>query len=408
MSAARPRVLQIITGLGTGGAEQQLRLLLRHLPYACDVVTLTEPGPVAAGLRADGVRVTDLRMRGNRDVAALPRLVRLIRRGGYDLVHTHLYRACVYGRLAARAAGVRAVVATEHSLGADAIEGRALTRGVRALYLGTERLGGATVAVSETVAARLAEWGVPPSRIETVPNGIDAALFRSDRAARAAVRARLGIAPEAYAIGGVGRLVPGKRFDSLIRAVAAVPGTVALIAGEGPERARLVRLAAALGVTDRVRLPGDCGVFAGEAPGLTVPGVLGALDLFVSPSRDEAFGLAVVEALAAGLPVVYRACPAVADLPPAEVPGARRVGTDDAGLIEAVRDAKAGPPPGRVPAPGVGRYDIRRTAERVAALYDRLLGTDTGADAGADSGRSHEHLPRQQSHQHDPIGRVQR
>ncbi|MFE0427530.1 glycosyltransferase, partial [Streptomyces sp. NPDC058953] len=113
MSAGRrPRVLHIVTGLGTGGAEQQLRLLLRHLPdpYTCDVVTLTNPGAVAAGLRADGVRVTDLGMRGNRDLGALPRLVRLIRDGGYDIVHTHLYRACVYGRIAARIAGVRAVV----------------------------------------------------------------------------------------------------------------------------------------------------------------------------------------------------------------------------------------------------------------------------------------------------------
>lgn len=66
------RVLHIITGLGVGGAEQQLRLLLRRLPVDCDVVTLTNPGPVADGLRADGVSVTHLGMGGNRDLAALP------------------------------------------------------------------------------------------------------------------------------------------------------------------------------------------------------------------------------------------------------------------------------------------------------------------------------------------------
>ncbi|BFO21647.1 hypothetical protein SHKM778_80350 [Streptomyces sp. KM77-8] len=85
----------------------------------------------------------------------------MIRAGGYDLVHTHLYRACVYGRLAARVAGVRAVVATEHSLGDTQMEGRRLTTGVRALYLASERLGSATVAVSPTVADRLKRWGVP-------------------------------------------------------------------------------------------------------------------------------------------------------------------------------------------------------------------------------------------------------
>ncbi|MCZ4516335.1 glycosyltransferase, partial [Streptomyces sp. ActVer] len=149
------KALHVITGLGVGGAEQQLRLLVRHLPVDCDVVTLTNPGAVAEDLTADGVRVMHLGMHGNRDLSALPRLVREIRGGRYDVVHTHLYRACVYGRIAARLAGVRAVVATEHSLGDSQMEGRRLTSGVRALYLASERLGRATVAVSPTVAERL-------------------------------------------------------------------------------------------------------------------------------------------------------------------------------------------------------------------------------------------------------------
>ena len=118
------RVLHIVTGLASGGAERQLHLLLRHLPphQRCEVLTLTNPGTVADALRADGVTVHHLAMRGNRDLGALPRLVRLVRAGRYDLVHTHLYRAQLYGRLAARLAGVRAVVSTEHSLHAGVIE----------------------------------------------------------------------------------------------------------------------------------------------------------------------------------------------------------------------------------------------------------------------------------------------
>ncbi|MGW6458601.1 glycosyltransferase, partial [Streptomyces sp. NPDC055078] len=260
------RALHVITGLGIGGAEQQLRLLLRHLPLECDVVTLTNPGPVADGLRADGVEVLHLGMGGNRDLGALPRLTRLIRRGRYDLVHTHLYRACVYGRIAARLAGVRATVATEHSLGRDEIEGRPLTRPTRALYLGTERLGSATVAVSDTVAGRLREWGVPPARIHVVPNGIDAARFGHDPAARSAVRTRLGVPPDAFVVGGVGRLVPGKRFDLLVRAVAALPGARLLVAGDGPERAELTALARRLGAGDRVRFLGECDGAGGPVP----------------------------------------------------------------------------------------------------------------------------------------------
>ncbi|MEU1280168.1 glycosyltransferase [Streptomyces sp. NPDC005805] len=361
------RVLHIVTGLGVGGAEQQLRLLLRHLPapYVCDVITLTNPGAVAAGLRDDGVAVTDLGMRGNRDLAALPRLVRRIRAGRYDLVHTHLYRACVYGRLAARLAGVPSV-ATEHSLGKAEIEGRPLTRGVRALYLATERLGAATVAVSPTVAARLRAWGVPGERVRTVPNGVDAARFRFDPAARAALRARLGLGEGAFAIAGIGRLVPGKRFEILVEAVAALPGAVLLLAGDGPEREALRALAVRLGAAGRVRLLGERD---------DVPAVLSAADAFVSTSREEAFGLAVVEALAAGLPVLHGACPAVDDLPAGHAPGAHALREGTARELTAALTAlhRAGAP--RLPPPpAVAHYDITRGAALLAELYAHLTG----------------------------------
>ncbi|MER7188128.1 glycosyltransferase, partial [Streptomyces hyaluromycini] len=320
------KALHVITGLGVGGAEQQLRLLLRHLPVSCDVVTLTNPGPVADGLAADGVRVVHLGMAGNRDLAALPRLVRLIRRGRYDLVHTHLYRACLYGRIAARLAGVRAVVATEHSLGDSQLEGRELTAGVRALYLTGERLGRSTVAVSPTVAERLRQWGVPGPRIEVVPNGIDLERFRFDPARRRRVRDRLGIPQDAWVVGAVGRLAPGKRFGVLIEALARLPAdSRLLLVGGGPEEDVLRRTARDAGVADRVLFAGERPYASDSAREPDLPALTSAMDVFASPSAEEAFGLAVVEALAAGLPVLYSSCPAIEDLPPAAAPGARRV-----------------------------------------------------------------------------------
>ncbi|MET7614995.1 glycosyltransferase, partial [Streptomyces seoulensis] len=320
------RALHIITGLGVGGAEQQLRLMLRHLPVECDVVTLTNPGPVAAGLRADGVRVTDLAMGGNRDLAALPRLARLIRRGRYDLVHTHLYRACLYGRLAARLAGVRAVVATEHSLGDSQMEGRPLNSGVRALYLAGERMGRSTVAVSPTVAARLNQWGVPEPRIAVVPNGIDLEPFRFDPERRKWVRAQLGIPQDAFVIGGIGRLAPGKRFDILIEALAQLPPDCRLLlVGGGAEESALRRIADGAGVAGRVLFTGEVPGLPDGSAGLDLPALTSAMDVLAAPSPEEAFGLAVVEALAAGLPVRYASCPAVEDLPPEAAPDAVRV-----------------------------------------------------------------------------------
>ena len=366
------KALHVITGLGVGGAEQQLRLLVRHLPIDCDVVTLTNPGAVAEALSADGVRVTHLGMRGNRDLAALPRLVRLIRGGRYDVVHTHLYRACVYGRIAARLAGVRAVVATEHSLGDSQMEGRRLTSGVRALYLASERLGRATVAVSPTVAERLRRWGVPGPRIEVVPNGIDVARFRFDAALRENTRRRLGLPQGAYVVGGVGRLTAGKRFEVLISALAELPDDVwLLLVGGGPEENVLRRTAQRAGVADRV-------LFTGERPnttsargswGLDLPSLIGAMDTLASPCAEEAFGLAVVEALAAGLPVLYASCPAIDDLPPGAAPFALRVQGGADSFVRALRQVRAvGPRPRSAP-DAAHHYSIARSADRLMDIY---------------------------------------
>ncbi|MFG2800165.1 glycosyltransferase [Streptomyces pseudovenezuelae] len=364
------RALHIITGLGVGGAEQQLRLLLRHLPVDCEVVTLTNPGAVADGLVADGVRVTHLGMAGNRDLAALPRLVRLIRRGHYDLVHTHLYRACVYGRLAARLAGVRAVVATEHSLGDSQMEGRRLTPGVRALYLASERLGRATVAVSPTVADRLRRWGVPAPRISVVPNGIDLARFRFDPAQRLRTRQRLGLPETAYVVGGIGRLTAAKRFDVLIDALAQLPDHYwLLLVGGGPEEHVLRRTAHAAGVADRVLFTGERPCVPDGSPGPDLPSLTAAMDLLASPCPEEAFGLAVVEALAAGLPVRYAACPAVEDLPPHSAPAARRVTGGPDAFARALVAARAEGPLARTAPDAAHHYSIARSAARLMDVY---------------------------------------
>ncbi|MEU0043068.1 glycosyltransferase [Streptomyces werraensis] len=364
------RALHIITGLGVGGAEQQLRLLLRHLPVDCDVVTLTNPGPVAEGLRSDGVRVLHLGMAGNRDVGVLPRLVRVIRSGGYDLVHTHLYRACVYGRLAARMAGVRAVVATEHSLGDSQMEGRALTQGVRALYLASERLGSATVAVSPTVADRLKRWGVPAPRIEVVPNGIELDRFRFDPERRERTRRRLGLPDGAFVVGGVGRLAPGKRFDVLVRALARLPEDCwLLLVGGGPEEHVLRRTAHEAGVSGRVLFTGERPAVPDGSPGPDLPSLTSAMDLFASPSTEEAFGLAAVEALAAGLPVLHGACPAIEDLPPDASAGARRVRGGPEEYARAIAEVRAAGPAPRTAAEAARHYSITRSSARLMDVY---------------------------------------
>ena len=203
--------------------------------------------------------------------------------------------------------------------------------------------------------------------MEVVPNGIDAAAFRFDPAARAAARARLGLPAGVVVVGGVGRLVPGKRYDTLVRVCAALPGVRLLLVGDGPEREPLRALAGRLGSSDRFHL-------AGERPAGELAGMLAAMDVFVSPSDEEAFGLSILEALAAGLPVLHVTCPAVDELPAADAPGARRVPADEAALTAALRQRLCDGTR-RLPVPAaVRRYDIARTADALARVYDRALG----------------------------------
>ncbi|MEU9732154.1 glycosyltransferase [Streptomyces sp. NPDC048002] len=383
------KALHIITGLGVGGAEQQLRLLLRHLPVECDVVTLTNPGAVADGLVADGVRVVHLGMSGNRDLAALPRLARLIRRGGYDLVHTHLYRACLYGRLAARMAGVGAVVATEHSLGDSQMEGRRLGPGVRSLYLAGERLGRMTVAVSPTVADRLKRWGVPAPRIEVVPNGIDLERFRFDPVRRLHTRRRLGLPEDAHVVGGVGRLTEGKSFGTLVRALALLPEDHwLLLVGGGPEERALRRTAHEAGVGDRVLFTGERPYVPDGTPGPDLPSLLAAMDVFASPSPEEAFGLAALEALACGLPVLYASCPAIEDLPAGAAPTARRVAGGPEEFARALTAARAEGPHPRTAPEAARHYAITRSAARLLDLYHSVASPPSASSPSPEGVRS--------------------
>lgn len=321
-------------------------------------------------ISSDGVRVRDLGMRRNTQVSALPKLRNLIRQGGYDVVHTHLYRACVYGRLAARMAGTPVVVATEHSIGETHLERRRMTSGVRALYLGTDRCCDATIAVSDAVAGRLRGWGVPDRKITVIPNGVDFDRVAFDERARAGVRAEFGIREDAFVVGVLGRLDPNKRFGLVIDAVAPLlgSGVKLLVAGDGPERAELRELARWHGVQEHV-------VFAGSRN--DVAGVLSALDLFVAPSAQETFGLSVLEALASGLPALYTTCPALDGVPTER---AHRISADPDELRGEVL-AELATRGGRGEVPEIRRlYGIEAVTGRIDSLYEGLWARKAAVD----------------------------
>ena len=358
------KVLHVITGLDAGGAELQLAMILRRTRHESDVVTLYNPGPVADMITAQGTTVRNIGMQRNTELPALMRLRKLIKDGQYDVVHTHLYRAQIYARPAARLAGTPVVLTTEHSIGETHIERRKMTRSVRALYLSSEMFSDATIAVSDIVKDRLVRWGVRPGKVTIIPNGVDTDELGFDAEARERVRAQFGISPQTYVIGALGRLDPNKRVDLTMEAAAPMLGEKCkiLVIGRGEDQPRLEAAAKRLGVTDHV-------IFGGYQSDTTA--MLAAFDLYVAASLQETFGLSVLEALASGLPVLYTTCPALDGI---QTERARMVaGTPDALRDEIRKEFDTGPRPRVADNKVFARYGIESVVSRIDDLYEKIL-----------------------------------
>lgn len=340
------RIALALESSGPGGAENmvvQLGLALRDLGHAPIVVTMRE-GWMTERAAAGGLPVWIEPQRPGLDLGWVARFARRLRRERIDVLHSHEFAMNVFG-------GTAAVLARVPSV--STIHGKhwIADRKRRAIaYRVLARLGVPVVAVSEDLASYLASGlGIPREQIRLVHNGIPmrppkvgaehtpiAAARAAEGAApdRVEIRRSLGLPAEGPLILAVGNLYPVKDHATLLRALPELPGARVAIAGRGEEEPNLRRLAAELGIEARVHLLGLRD---------DVDRLLAAADLFVQPSRSEGLPLAVLEAMAAGLPVV-----------------ATRVG----GMGEAVADGETGilVEPGR--------------PEALAAALRRLLGDD--------------------------------
>ncbi len=241
------------------------------------------------------------------DFRAFGEIRRCIRSLRPDLVHTHTSKAGILGRLGAYAAGVRPLVHTPHG---HIFYGyfhpwktRCFILAERAAARITSRI------VTLTVQGRkdhLREGIGSPDQYRVVPSGIDTRRYAS--ADRACVRLETGWS-NAPVVGWAGRLTAVKNCAGFLRAAAMVSrvrNTVRfLVAGEGEERGMLERLAAGLGLGDRVRFLGDR---------RDMPEVFAAMDVFVLSSRNEGFGRVLAEAMASGVPVISTAVGGAAEV----------------------------------------------------------------------------------------------
>ena len=389
------RALWLIDSLGPGGAEALAAAAARAAgsgrgaPFEVELWALKGRAGSAYvdELRAAGLPVTVLGSAGLRDVRAFRRLADHLARGGADLVHCHLTDAVIWGERAARPAGVPCV-ATLHvapgRAGAGlsgprgavrrALEGRALARCAR------------VAAVSEAIrGAWLARAALDPSRVEVVHNGIDLEPFRlalgEAERLRAELRHARGWPADARVAVTVTVLREGKGVESLLDAAPAVLGRVRaarfLVVGDGPRAGALRRRAAPLG--DRV-------AFTGRRD--DVPSLLAAADLFVLASRDDAFPTAVIEAMAAGLPVVAADSGGIPEIVEANRTGLLVPPLDPAALAGAVAGLLADP----ARREALGRSGRRRAEERfsvgswlagLGALYGRAVDASAARPAPA-------------------------
>jgi glycosyltransferase involved in cell wall biosynthesis len=359
----------MVTELQAAGAERvvfELATRLDRARWDPFVVALARPGgdegALARALRSRGIEAHVTRAQRKRDAWRLLGLGRVLRERRPELVHAHLFHANFAARVLRSTVGAP-VISTHH----------VVERRRKRLRFFLDRLtcglDARTVAVSPAVARWLAERRFArPDRIVVVENGIDLARFGQEPD-RVAAREALGLPRDAPVVGALGRLDRQKGHDLLVRALPelarAHPGVVVAIAGEGHERDALVALARELGVADRLRLLGHRE---------DVERFLAAIDVFAMPSRWEGFGLALVEALAAG-----RRCVATAvDSLPEVMGGAGALvpPEDPAALAKALAAALAEPGAGRVDAAltRARAFDVNGMVRRYEDLYTQVLG----------------------------------
>jgi glycosyltransferase involved in cell wall biosynthesis len=343
------RILLLVTDLEIGGTPTVVRELAVRLndppSVVVEVACLADRGPVAGQLESAHIRTTVLTARGVSDLGAIGRLVRLIRDRGFDTVFSFLIHA-----------NAAAAASTPFCPGVRFFQSIQTTQPYprwhwklqSVIHHAAERI----VVPSRSVADAAEHWAdIPTRKMVIVPNAVDPQQFSRGtgfQPVRAMIQRRRShglktrATGEPIPIGFIGRLDPIKRIPDLLHAVRLLHGKVHLhIFGTGSERSRIESLVRELGLSDAVTMHG-----AIERP----QEALQQIDLLVLPSAAEGFGLVLIEAMAAGVPVVA---------------------TDVAGIRDVVRNGETG-----LLVPAGSPPDLARAIDRILfdnGLRDRLV-----------------------------------
>jgi len=355
---------------GGGGAERMARDLLVELdPKRFERILFVSRPPgdrtgeqVVAELRRRGVSVRLLRRRFKYDPLAWWPLFRALRQERIDVLHTHAFGPNAWGSLIGRLAGVPVVIAHEHNW---AFTGRALRPVIDRQLIA--RCSDAMIVVSREARRRMIEIErIPPERLVLLPNGVQALAPGDGRA----LRAELGIDSDEPVVGTVCIIRSEKALDVLLHSAARLredfPGLRVLIAGDGPDRARVEAVAERLGLSNRVDMTGAR---------TDVPDVLAAIDVAVICSDYEGSPRSILEFMDAGKPIVATAVGGIPEVIDDGVHGVLVPPRDEAALAAAVRRLLRDPHcAGEM---GVRARDrcrrelsLDRTVESLQALYE--------------------------------------
>ena len=375
------RVLEVMEAT-EGGTRRHLMDIVTHLPagrFQVSVACSTRRDPHflddVRRMTAMGVRVHEVPMRREirpiGDMIAFLRLWRIMRRGGFDVVHTHSAKAGFVGRLAGRLAGTPRVIHTPHTFPFEMDVGRL----ARSYYLRLERMAGRfcdrIVCVCPSQLA-LARSVADPARAVLIENGIPPPPLR-DTEERLQRRRELGIDPDIPVAAVIGRFTLQKGHDVFIEAARRVAGRLPsarfVLVGDGELRTRLENLILAAGMKERFLLAGtreDAG------------NLLTAFDVVVLPSLWEGLPYTLLEAMAAARGVVATRVGGMPDVIENGVDGLLVPPKDPAALSEAMTTlldnaklrSKMGAHARRTV---LNRYDIGQMMGRLAALYEGTL-----------------------------------
>lgn len=357
-------VLHVHKITGIGGSERHLLALLpalRERGVDARFLGLDVPGSDAPrfyeALDAAAVPHTSVRCTLDVSPRMLAAVIRAVRRERPALLHTHLVHADVYGATAATALQIP-VVSSRHNddrylLGPFRHVDRMFARPTRRI-----------VAISDAVHRFLVQAGLPAEKIVTIHYGLDGV----PEARSEVTPAKLGVDPDAPVVLAIGRLTAQKDHPTLLRAFARAharhPSAILVILGIGPLETETRALVQELGLAGSALLPGR----------LEIRDWLDRADLFVHTSRWEGFGLVLLEAMLAGLPVVATRVSAVPEVVADGETGLLFEPGDAEGIGDAI-DALLGDPPRAAALGAAGllrartRFSVARMADRTIALY---------------------------------------